>query len=160
LGVTDVLRLLETNHDLRAAIVFGAALGDPTDRVDYWYNRFHTDRKMRSWLPRDHVLQIQERFYEDGRLLQRVDPNHPPVIFVRFGLEWSNIAATRDGWYESMPGKKFLWDLVNSTHYFNSKKFVDVVFCDTRVIRSLISGLRQVTSFSPDVATNSRWRFN
>jgi pimeloyl-ACP methyl ester carboxylesterase len=150
LGVTDILRLLHTKQDLRAVIVFGAALGDSTDSGDYWYKRFHTDRKMDKWIPLDRVLKIQERFYEDGRLLQDIYPQHPPIIFARFGLEWSKIAATRDAWYESIPGRKSLWDLNNSTHYFNSKKFMDLVVCDTRVTHSLATGLRHLASVSAE----------
>jgi len=149
LGATDVLRLSSVEPMLRGAAIFGAALGESIESgeiAEYWYKRFHTDRRMNNWLTRERFLEIGNRFYDEGRLVKALHPDHAPILFVQFGFEHSNIAATRDALYDAIPGRKMRWDLVNSTHYFSSHKVAGLVIGDTQVARSLASRLRLLPS--------------
>jgi pimeloyl-ACP methyl ester carboxylesterase len=157
MGTTDVLRLLSVTPELRAAVLFGASWGDssqgdPSEKdAEYWYERFHSDRRMREHLSEDRVLEIRKRFYEDGRFAQALSPAHAPILFVRFGFEGPDIIATRDVLYDAIPGRKMAWDFAESTHYFSSYEAAHLVVGDTRVTRSLASWFRVLASEFPDV---------
>ncbi len=143
MGSTDVLRLLEVEPGLAGAVIFGGALGDPNARSEYWYGRFHTDRKMDKRLSREAVLEIRKSFYEDGRLLQKLPNDHAPILFANFGVEHSNIIAGRNAYYDAIPGRKEMWNISNSSHYFNSDKILaGLVLGDTRITCALASKFR------------------
>jgi hypothetical protein len=72
--------------------------------------------------------------------------DHAPVLFVRFGIEHPNIVATRDVLYNLIPGRKDIWDLHHSTHYFNAYGAEGLVIGDTRVTRILASRFRALVS--------------
>lgn len=145
MGSTDVLRLLSVKPRLRSAVVFGAALRDPSERVEYWNERFHTDRRMHQRASQGRVFEIRRRFYNNGRIVKTLPEDHAPILFVRFGLEWSDIVATRNALYDAIPGSKMAWDLATSTHYFSSHGGAGLVVGDTRVTRALTSRLRLLT---------------
>lgn len=142
MGANDVLRLLSVEKQVAGAVVFGAGLPDGKAQDEYWYERFHRDRRMQRRISRNLVLWIRHRFYDNGHLVQNLPLDHPPIEFVRFGFEHSNIKAKRDRLYEAIPGAKTLWDLSDSTHYFNSIKVGDVIIGDTHVTRLLASRFR------------------
>jgi pimeloyl-ACP methyl ester carboxylesterase len=149
MGAVEVLRLLSISPRLRAAVLCGAALINKTDspeRANYWYNRFHTERKMRGRLSADKVLKIRKRFYGEGRFVSILDNNHPPIVLVQFGSEWPEIVAGRKTLYDALPGQKTIWDLSDSTHYFSSYGVAELVLGDTSVTRALASKFRLLTS--------------
>lgn len=142
MGTYEVFRMLRAQPDFQGAAVFGAALNDPKERDEYWYKRFHSDRRMRTRISRELFYEIRGRFYDNLKTVQILDPNHVPVLFIRFGLEWPYLAATRDILYGAIPGRKTLWDLPNSSHYFNSYRITDLIIGDTTIGRSLSARFR------------------
>ncbi len=150
MGVGDVLRLLKVEPEIAGAVLFGGSLNDPSSQNEYWYERFHTDRRILTPLSREQVLEIRTRFYNNDHSVQALPPSHPPILFVRFGDEWANIVATRDALYETIPGAKTTWDFVSSTHYFSSWKGADLIFGDTRVTRQLVQRLRLLAAELPE----------
>jgi pimeloyl-ACP methyl ester carboxylesterase len=145
MGATDVFRLLNAEPQVDYGVVFGASLGDSSDRAAYWHERFHTDRRLRSRLSTERVLEIRRRFYEDGRFVQMLRANHAPIVVVRFGFEHASIVASRDDLYEAIPGRKYAWDL-KATHYFSSISVAGLVVGDTGVTRELAAWLRRLSS--------------
>jgi pimeloyl-ACP methyl ester carboxylesterase len=141
-GTYEVFRLLRSLPDVVGAVVFGASLNYPKERDEYWYERFHSDRRMQARIPRGLVEQIRARFYDNGRAVPKMDPSHAPVLFARFGLDWPYLAETRDVIYRAIPGRKALWDIDLSSHYFNSFEVGNLVIGDTKLIRLLSSKLR------------------
>jgi pimeloyl-ACP methyl ester carboxylesterase len=141
MGVGDVLSLLHTTPQLLGAVLFGGGLNGLSERDPYWYTRFHTDRRMRERLSLERFHEIGDRFYNQGKKAETLPLDHAPILFVRFGLEYPNIVASRDLLYERIPGRKTIWDLVKSTHYFNSFGSAGLVIGDTRTISQLASRL-------------------
>jgi pimeloyl-ACP methyl ester carboxylesterase len=141
-GTYEVFRLLRTLPNIKNAVAFGASLNDPKERDEYWYERFHSDRGMQDRIPRKLFDEIRSRFYDNGRAVTTLNPAHPPVVFVRFGLEWPHLAATRDILFQSIPGRKHLLDIDGSSHYFNSFDIANLLVGDTSVPRLLSSTFR------------------
>jgi pimeloyl-ACP methyl ester carboxylesterase len=146
MGTTDAMRLLSTESQLLGTMVFGAALPDPS-KDEFWYGRFHTDRRMRTRLPRELVQEIRRQFQDKGRPVSTLSPDHAPIVFVRFGVESVDTAATRDTLYNAIPGHKMVWDLTNFTHYFNTEHVAGVIVGDTQTIHMLTSWFRLLAGF-------------
>jgi len=144
MGCNDVWRLLANGAPVAEGVVFGAALPDPAEKFSYWYGRFHRDRRLASRLPEEKVRSIREQYYDGGALAARVAASGPRVIFVCFGIEHPNIAATRDRLYAMLPGEKAVWDLPGVTHYFTSYHLAQLVLGDTSTTRRLASHLREL----------------
>ena len=144
MGASSVFRLLASGAKLDGAILFGAALPDADEQDEYWYERFHSDRGLRQQLSPQLVKGIRESFGDNGRLALALPADHAPILFVRFGEEWPNIVVTRDLLYQAIPGRKRIWDLANSTHYFSAHRALDLMVGDTRVTRRLVARLRQL----------------
>lgn len=142
MGSGSVLRLIGRDVDLRHAVLFGAGLSMGDNRVGYWYQRFHQDRGLQQEIDWDTYKQIDQRYYDIQSLLETLDADHTPVLFVRFENEWPNIAATREELRRRLPGENEPWDLIGSDHYFNSIKRGGIVVADTRVIRRVTERLR------------------
>jgi pimeloyl-ACP methyl ester carboxylesterase len=155
-GTYEVFRLLRSLPDVVGAVVFGASLNYPKERDEYWYERFHSDRRMQVRIPRGLFEQIRTRFYDNGRAVPEMDPRHAPVLFARFELEWPYLAATRAIVYKAIPGRKALWDIDSSSHYFNSFEVGNLVVGDTKMIRLLSSKLRILADHADRSAASRR----
>lgn len=140
MGAADVLRLLSVEPNLDGAVLLGASPGGNSS--EYWYRRFHTDRQMNHRISRELFRNVKERYYNRLAGAQSLSSNHPPILFVRFGIEHNNIVATRDVLYAAIPSPKTSWDLPNSTHYLSSFSYASVVVGDTLQTRTLASRLR------------------
>ena len=146
LGAVDALRLLGTRPDVTGAVLFGATLPEPPDDLsDYWYERFHTDRRLSYRLPRSQVVTIRSRFGDGLELLDALPEDHPPIVFARFEHEWENALGNQDVLYELLPGSKMVWDVPNSSHYFSSFSRYGLVFGDTRIARWLARQLADLS---------------
>lgn len=138
MGAEDVLRLLNTDSEMDGAILFGSAFAEDLNEFnEYWYERFHAERRLRERLPREKYLEITNHFKITRDFVESLPAEHPPIFFVRFGYEWPNIKATRDALYDAIPGQKTIWDFNNASHYFSSDKISNLVIGDTRVTRDL-----------------------
>jgi pimeloyl-ACP methyl ester carboxylesterase len=147
MGATDVLRLLRVDRRLAGAVIFGAALDDSAGGSDYWYKRFHTDRRMRHYISRDQFMQIIGEYYNVRSFVQALPLDHAPLLFVRFSQDWPNIIAGREPLYNAIPGPKLDWTIIGSHHYFNSHQWALMILADTRVMRSLVDKFHHLSAY-------------
>ena len=147
LGTTDVLRLLASGAKIDGAMLFGAGLRDPSDRDDYWYGRFHTDRRMTKTISREIWREIRDRYYDSSVFKARLPEGHPPIRFVKFDKEHDNIVATRDACYDNLRSPKSTWEF-DSNHYLNTAAHAGLFIADVTVGRRLQTGLARFVELS------------
>ncbi len=159
MGSNEVLRLLDRDRGLAAAVILGAGLSDPSSRDEYWHKRFNTDRRLDPWVSLDRFIEIRKRYYHRGGLSEGVFPDHPTIYCGQFGFEHRNIVSTREDLYSSLPGRKAVWDLADTTHYLNALAVSDLLLDDTRITRrlaDLFAYLRRDIEGDPAVQVVSR----
>jgi pimeloyl-ACP methyl ester carboxylesterase len=148
MGAMDALRLVAEGRGGDAVFLFGMGLGGgdagPAD-ADYWFERFHTDRGMSERLTVGQWEEIGVRYYHFDVLIRGVPSEHPLVVFVDFGWEWDDVAASRDPPFRAIPGEKVRWTLPHSSHYFNTFSWYGLHGADVRTIRSVSAGVRKYT---------------
>ncbi len=142
MGSSSTLQLMRAGPSFQGAVLFGAGLQETSERDDYWYERFHEDRRMRQPLAREKVGDIRARFYDRRNLVAAMTPEHPPLLFVRFEEDHGTVLASRDSLYAMIPGQKETWDFRGATHYFSASRLLAVMIGDTRVARRLGSRMR------------------
>lgn len=139
MGVTDVLRLLKVEQNrLTGAVLFGGGLPGDEPAEEYWYRRFHSDRRIKGQVPLRRFREIRDR-YNVYYALTALGENTIPLLFVRFAKEHDNIVQTRDELYELLPRTKAIWDLEGSTHYFSAAGRSRTVIGDTRIMKRLVA---------------------
>ncbi|MBI4396698.1 MAG: alpha/beta fold hydrolase [Elusimicrobia bacterium] len=143
MGSDEALRLLSVHPAVHGVLLLGAALSESAENNDYWNRRFLKDRRIREPFPLDWVQKIQSEFYDTRRILEKLSPQHPPILFVRFGREHPNIAASRDVLLHALPGRKRVIDLPESTHYLNSGKFSSLILGEAALARHLSSEITE-----------------
>jgi pimeloyl-ACP methyl ester carboxylesterase len=121
MGTGDALRAVAIGRNLRATILFGSGLRDGEDRDEYWYQRFHKERRM-SGAKLDFAKwrDIRDRYYDTGAAAKLLPPGHAPMIFVRFGHEHRDIAERRDALFDLITPPKLLVNHDGTSHYLNS----------------------------------------
>jgi pimeloyl-ACP methyl ester carboxylesterase len=121
MGTGDALRTVAIEPGLRAAILFGSGLRPPEHRDEYWYQRFHQERRMSdAKLDLAKWRDIRDRYYDTGAAAKLLPPGHAPVIFVRFGHEHRDIAERRDALFDLITPPKLLVNHEGTSHYLNS----------------------------------------
>lgn len=143
MGAGDVIRLLETEPPLQGAVLFGAGLKEPDACDEYWYGRFHEDRGLAYRVPPERWCEIMRDVYALEPRARDLPGGHPPLLFVRFGIEWPDLAGNRDSLYRMLPEPKSAWTFEESTHYFSSYATKGVLVGDVRVARRLANRLQQ-----------------
>ena len=142
LGATDVLRLLASGAKVNGAMLFGAGLRGPSDHDDYWYGRFHTDRRMTKTISRETWREIRDRYYDPSVFQAHLPGDHPPIRFVKFDKEHDNVVATRDAYYDALSAPKSMWEF-ESDHYFNTNAHAGLIIADMTVAFDLQAGFAQ-----------------
>jgi len=137
MGNLEVLRILGSGEDVRGGIMLGAGLPDYQSNQNYWYGRFHSDRQLKEQIPRSRWMEIQQRFYDGRNLAASLIPQHAPIVFVQFGIEWQDVKERRGELYAALPGRKRTLDLPGVNHYLSSVGLRGLVLGDTRVTRLL-----------------------
>ena len=67
------------------------------------------------------IRRVRDEFYSGAdRFALALPPDHPVIHFVRFGIEYQDVAAIRDLLYTDIPPPKTVYDLIGVTHYFNT----------------------------------------
>lgn len=167
MGTKDVFRLLIDNVDLDVAMIMGGAVLDDPDRDDHWYKRFHRDRHMDWFLPREDWKAVQQRYYSGKNLVMTLEAEHTPLFVLYFGVDWPNVIAQRDALWEAIPGEKHQVTLPGTTHYFNTFDIEPrllrtvlpgrLILADTRVIedmQSLFEGALEAGAADFSVSTH------
>ena len=131
-------------------VLFGGAVQepDPQDPRDaYWQKRFLTDRRLSAdALDAQQVRAIRERYYMVDAFTRQLQPNHVPVLFVRFGCEFNEIRNHRDQLQASFVGRMEVWEF-HATHYFSTTDHAPLrmVVGDVAVTRRLAERFRGLT---------------
>jgi len=139
MGCGSVLSLLADSADSAGGVLLGASLGSPGENERYWYERFHWGRAPGERMPIEKWRELCRRFRNARKSVESLPEDHAPILFGRFGLEHDDIRSTRDAFYAAIPGRKLLWDLERTTHYFNSIGAGSLLIGDTRVASKISS---------------------
>ncbi|MFH1277614.1 MAG: alpha/beta fold hydrolase [Candidatus Eisenbacteria bacterium] len=142
MGVYEAIRLFDHAPEIAGVILFGGSLGGG-GLTDYWYERFHRDRRLSYRLPRESVEEIGRRFSDIHELVEKIRPDHPPVLFVRFENEFDDILSARSALEAAFSGEIEAWDVKDSNHYFNGQRRLDLVSADAGVARAVAAKLRE-----------------
>jgi hypothetical protein len=145
MGGREVLRLLGAAEPrLAGAVLLGTAPTRPSRFSAEAYERFRGVRRLKKPLPKERYMAIRARFYDTTRMIARLAPDHPPILVVRFGHEYGDVAAVRDALYEALPGPKAVWDFAEASHHLNAHTIGGVVVGDARVTSRLAARLRKL----------------
>jgi pimeloyl-ACP methyl ester carboxylesterase len=146
MGSGSVVWLLGQNQKIKGAVIFGGGIdskkGEKIEPIsDYWYKRFHSDRKMKYMLSKKEIMAIDEK-YSTEIGLTTLTKDHASILFVYFENEWPDLIKARQNLYEAIPGKKKIWNLNGSTHYFSSIKYGNFIIGDTRVAKRVANRMK------------------
>ena len=103
---------------------------------------------MKARIARSRFREIAQRYYNHRAFVSALGSDHAPILYVRFGLEHSDIIATRDRLFELISGAKSLWDLDDSTHYFDAFGKGGIVVGNVSVTRRVAE---RMTGFAAEV---------
>lgn len=142
MGAGDVLRVLPAVSGIDAAILLGASAIPPVDHNQFWYESFHTDRRMTAHLSPERYDELIERFYDNLGMASVLPLTHPPVLFINFEYELDVVLARQDVLYEAVPGCKGVWKFTDTTHYFDLADVAGLALGDTRAVRELSGQFR------------------
>ncbi len=141
LGCMDVLRLVTadaaTDSVIDRAVLMGAGMSDGDDRDEYWYRRFHKDRRMKDRLPMDTYRAIIERFYTRQTAALALPDDHAPIDYLVFEHDHADLARTRTALFDLISPPRRWLQLDDSGHYFNAFDFGPILIADTRIARNL-----------------------
>ena len=128
-GVTEALRLLRMENDSFLGVaVLGAGLYEDTEgSKQYWYNRFHIDRRITGRVPYERWLAIRDRYYRNEAYCATADfepqTGGATLAYVVFRDEHDDLKRTREQLWECLrypDGRRLAFD---SGHYLNSGQF-------------------------------------
>ena len=137
MGVDVALQLLSGGADVQSEYLFGGSIDRPTGSESEWIRVFHEQRHMRCCIPLQTMRRVRDSFYSGAdRFALSLPSVHPAVHFVRFGIEYADVARDREPLYADIPAPKNLYDFVGVTHYFNTLSLRGLfVLIDTFAVR-------------------------
>jgi len=135
MGTSEVLRLLGTEIRPDLAVIAAGSAPDPPKNNDYWYERFHYDRSMKWQLTKEDWKYIHN-YYDNRKLAANVRPNHTPILFVDFEIEWPNVRIQREPLWDALPMPRMRVELPETTHYLNSFEKNKLIFFCNRAARN------------------------
>jgi pimeloyl-ACP methyl ester carboxylesterase len=120
MGVDSTLQWLRDGADVSGAYVFGGSI-DGQGPTEAWVETFKTQRRVPCCMSPATARSIHDRFYPGANLFAASLPaRHPSIYFVRFGIEYPDVAQVRGTLYAAIPAPKTVCDLFGVTHYFNT----------------------------------------
>jgi len=122
MGVDVALELgVSRGADIQAEYLFGGSIDRPTDPDNGWIKEFFQQRRTPCCMSLPTIGRVREQFYSGAdRFALALPPDHPVVHYVRFGIEYDDVARIRDVLYADIPPPKTVCDLSGVTHYFNT----------------------------------------
>lgn len=122
MGVDVALSLAaDRGADIQAEYLFGGSIDRPRDRDSGWTKEFFQQRKTPCCMSLRTIRRVRDEFYSGAdRFALALPPGHPVIHFVRFGIEYEDVARIRDVLYADIAPPKTLCDLSGVTHYFNT----------------------------------------
>jgi len=136
-GVDVALEWLRDGADLEDAYLFGGSIdrpmvpGDP-ESEDRWIRQFHADRGMPCCMRLETMRAIRDGFYSGAdHFATSLPQQHAFVHFVRFGIEFQDIAQVRGALYGAISAPKAACDFPGVTHFFNTLTLWRFILVDT-----------------------------
>ena len=122
MGVDVALGLaVNRSADIQAEYLFGGSIDRPRDPDNGWMKEFFQQRRTPCCMSLQTMRRVRDEFYSGAdRFALALPPVHPIVHFVRFGIEYEDVARIRDALYADIPPPKTVSDLTGVTHYFNT----------------------------------------
>jgi len=122
MGVDVALALgVSRGADIQAEYLFGGSIDRPRDPDNGWIKEFFQQRGTPCCMSLATIRRVRDEFYSGAdRFALALPPGHPAVNFVRFGIEYDDVARVRQLLYSDIPPPKALCDLSGVTHYFNT----------------------------------------
>jgi pimeloyl-ACP methyl ester carboxylesterase len=134
MGVDIALLWLEEGLPVQDVYLFAGAITRPASEEED-IKLFHMQRAMPCCIPLETMRQIRQRYYSSAELYARALPQfHPFVHFVRFGIEYWDVAVDREPLYAAISAPKAICDFPGVTHYFNTLYLRRFTLLDTRAI--------------------------
>jgi pimeloyl-ACP methyl ester carboxylesterase len=146
MGAGDVLRVLPTAPEIDAAILLGASAIPSIEFNEFWYDSFHSDRKLEWRLAKQNYDEILRRFYNMNAMAVTLPEDHAPLLFINFEHELDLVLSRRDVLYDAINGCKRVWEFADTTHYVDMVDVVDLALGDTRATQELSEMLLQFAS--------------
>jgi hypothetical protein len=122
MGVDVALSLgVNRGADIQAEYLFGGSIDHPKDPDHGWIREFFQQRRTPCCMSLPTIGRVRDEFYSGAdKFALALPPDHPLVHFVRFGIEYEDVARVRQLLYTDIPPPKALCDLSGVTHYFNT----------------------------------------
>jgi pimeloyl-ACP methyl ester carboxylesterase len=122
MGVDVALALgVSRGADIQAEYLFGGSIDRPKDPDNGWIKEFFQQRRTPCCMSLPTIRRVRDEFYSGAdRFALALPPDHPVVHFIRFGIEYDDVALIRDRLYADIPPPKTVCDLSGVTHYFNT----------------------------------------
>jgi pimeloyl-ACP methyl ester carboxylesterase len=132
MGVDTALQWLDEGIPVQDVYLFAGAITRPAPE-DEDFKLFHAQRRMACCVPLATLRLIKQQFYSSAELYAHALPmNHPLVHFVRFGIEYWDVAADREPLFAAISAPKASCDFPGVSHYFNSLLLRRFILLDTR----------------------------
>jgi pimeloyl-ACP methyl ester carboxylesterase len=122
MGVDVALSLgLNRSTDIQAEYLFGGSIDRPRPPEIGWIKEFLQQRGMPCCVSLQTIRRVRDQFYSGAdRFALGLPPGHPLVHFIRFGIEYDDVARVRELLYNDISSPKTACDLSGVTHYFNT----------------------------------------
>jgi pimeloyl-ACP methyl ester carboxylesterase len=107
--------------NIQAEYLFGGSIDHPRDPENGWIKEFLQQRGRPCCMSLQTIRRVRDQFYSGAdRFALALPPDHPVIHFVRFGIEYDDVAHDRELLYTDIPSPKTACDLSGVTHYFNT----------------------------------------
>jgi pimeloyl-ACP methyl ester carboxylesterase len=148
-GVDVALHWLRDGATVRDVYLFGGSIDRPTGPELEWNSQFREDRGLPCCRNMDTMRLVRDRFYSGAdRFAAALPPAHAVVHFVRFGIEFADVASVRDALYAAITPPKTACSFAGVTHFFNTLSLWRFVLIDSSTV------IREAAIFAtPDTVT-------
>lgn len=154
MGVDVALELaVRRSADIQAEYLFGGSIDRPKDPDNGWITEFFQQRRTPCCMSLRTIGRVRDEFYSGAdRFALALPPDHPVVHYVRFGIEYDDVAQIRDVLYADIPPPKTVCDLSAVTHYFNTLSLhLSPLLLPGFVLMDTLAVKRTADIFSPAV---------
>jgi pimeloyl-ACP methyl ester carboxylesterase len=132
MGVETALLWLKDGPVVQDVYLFGGAITRPPASEEEYFRLFYAQRNMPCCLPLETMRRIDQQFYGSAELYAQALPQrHAFVHFVRFGIEYWDVATDREPLYAAISAPKAACDFPGVTHYFNTLSMRRFILLDT-----------------------------
>jgi pimeloyl-ACP methyl ester carboxylesterase len=137
-GVDVALQWLRSGVAVQEAYLFSGALAGPPLSAKEAAELFHRERQMPCCRPEQAVKEITDRFYASAdRYAAELPRTHPFIQFVQMGIEYGDVAATRQRLYAAISPPKAVCTVTDVTHYMNTLALRRFTLLDTSAVKRL-----------------------